>query len=351
MPKGGWFWLCAFVAGVVLPFVYGSDYFLNVCVLFGIYVAVNLMWTLVIGTAGIISLATLAIVGASAYAAAYLGVRQGWSWPATMASAAAAGGVAGLIVAAPAMRLRGIYFALLTLGLVELARTFAAQSEALGQAEGLYGLNGFIPDRLFGTRGGTLIGYYAALALIVAALVVFRLVDGGRLGLLLRTARESEPVANALGIDMVRARLGVFLISSATLGLAGGFYAAFYRAVAPTIFSFDLLLLLLAMMVVGGIGSARGVVLGTALLLFIDQHFLEAGAKRVIASGALMFLVTLCTNRGLVGIPDQLRALLRAREAARSAGHRGGAPAEDADRSVDPSSTRGERILDRVSRR
>lgn len=319
MPKGGWFWLCAFLIGLFLPLVYGSNFFLAICVLFGIYVAINLMWMLVIGTAGIYSLATLAIVGASAYVAGYLSVNQGLSWYATMAIAVPVGAVAGLVVAAPAIRLRGIYFALLTLGLVELARTFAVQSEALGHASGLFGLDGFVPERLFGTRDGALIGYYAALGLVIVALIVYRLVDGGRLGLLLRVARDSEPVARTLGMDVVRARLGVFLVSSAMLGLVGGFWAAFSRAVSPTIFSFDLLLLLLAMMVVGGIGSARGVVMGTALLLFIDQRFLEAGPKRVIAAGVLMLLITLFTTRGLVGVPGQVRAWLEAREARRRA--------------------------------
>lgn len=314
LPEGTWFWTAAFLVAVFLPLLYGGTHFLNVCVLFGMWASINLMWTLVLGVAGIYSFATLAIVGACAYLATFLSINEGWSWPATLTIATAAGAFLGLVVAAPAIRLRGVYFALLTFGLVELFRSYASVSEDLGQFEGLYGAASFIPAGLFGTNDGALVGYYAALALVAIALVVYVTVDRGRLGLLLRTARESEQFARAVGIDVVRARMAVFLISSAMLGFIGGFYASFYRGVSPSIFSFDLLLLLFAMIVVGGLGSARGVLLGTALLLFIDQRFLESGPSRFIAAGALMFLVTLFTRSGLAGIPAQLRDWVKAGE-------------------------------------
>lgn len=318
-PKGLWFWVGAVLVAAMLPFATGSDYFLNICILFGLYAAINVMWMLLLGTAGIFSFATVAIVGASAYVAVYLSVARGWSWPLMFVAATVAGLVFGLLVAVPAIRLRGVYFALLTFGIVELARSFVLVNKDLGKATGLFGADSFVPGRLIGTEEAALIGYFAAFALLALALLVYWLVDGGRLGLLLRTARESEPVAHALGIDIVRARLAVVAISSAMLGLIGGFYAAFYRGVSPPIFGFDLLLLLFAMIVIGGIGSARGVLLGTALLLFVDEQFVEAGAKRLIALGILMLLITLFSTRGLAGIPAQLREWVKA----------GGAPEEE----------------------
>ena len=120
---------------------------------------------------------------------------------------------------------------------------------------------------------------------------MYKLVDSGRLGLLLRTARESEGVAKGLGIDVVRARFAVFIISSAVLGLIGGFYTGFYGGVSLTIFDFNTLLLLLAMIVVGGIGSAKGAIIGTALLLYIDRTYadLDKPAWRFVWIGIIMF--------------------------------------------------------------
>jgi branched-chain amino acid transport system permease protein len=308
---GGWFWLPALTVAVALPLINSDTYFLGICVVFAIYASINLMWTLVIGTAGLLSFATLAIVGGSAYFAGYQAKVHDLSWPIMLVIATGAGAAAGLIVAAPAIRLRSVYFALLTLGLVQLADAYVEQNNTLGGAQGLAGVPGFISTEDFGTTKGATIGYYAGVALLGLSLSVFWAVDRRRLGLVLRTARDSEPIAGALGIDIVRVRLTVFVASSAVLGLVGGFYAAYYQNVSPGIFSFDTLLLLLAMMVIGGLSSARGVVLGTALLLFIDQRFLNAGPWRLIAVGIVMLLITLFAANGLVGIPSQLRTWWR----------------------------------------
>lgn len=308
---GGWFWLPALSVAAALPLIRSDTYFLGICVVFAIYASINLMWTLVIGTAGMLSFATLAIVGGSAYFAGYQAKVHHLSWPIMLVIAAGAGAIAGLVVAAPAIRLRSVYFALLTLGLVQLADSYVEQNYALGGAQGLAAVPGFIPAKDFGTARGATIGYYAGVALLGLCLSVFWAVDRRRLGLVLRTARDSEPIAGALGIDIVRVRLTVFVASSAMLGLVGGFYAAYYENVSPGIFSFDTLLLLLAMMVIGGLSSARGVVLGTALLLFIDQRFLNTGPWRLIAVGIVMLLITLFAADGLVGIPGQLRTWWR----------------------------------------
>jgi branched-chain amino acid transport system permease protein len=303
----------------VLPFVFTSDYFGSVAVIFAVYASINLMWMLVIGTAGIFSFATIAIAGFAAYFAAYLGgaSRAGYDLEGARALpvvvevliAIGAGAAVGALIAAPAIRLRGVYFALFTIGLVETFRAIVVQQRAtLGGIEGLYGATTFKKSIQLGTDTGRYIDYFLGLGLVVFCLIVYWLVDGGRLGLLLRTARESEPVARALGISVVRARFAVFVISSAVLGLIGGFYVGFYGGVSPPqLFGFDKLLLLLAMIVVGGLGSAKGAILGTGLLLFIDQYWNDSGASRLVAIGIIMLAVTLGTSRGLVGLPAQLR--------------------------------------------
>lgn len=307
LPRGTVFWSALFLLALYLPAVTDfGDAFLNTCVLFGVYAALNLMWALVMGTAGIYSFATLAIAGVSGYGAGYAAIELSLPWPAMLAAGAIVGVVVGLLVALPALRLRGVYFALLTFGLVELARSFVVQSKPLGLAQGLYGAPTFAPESLSAVSSG-LVRYYAALALVIVALIVYAALDRGRVGTLLRTARGSEPFARGLGIGVVRIRLVVLVVSSAMIGFTGACYLAFFGGISPTIFSFDTLLLLFAMMVVGGIGSARGVLLGTALLLFIDQQFLDAGALRLIAAGVVMLVVTLVTSDGLAGLPAQLR--------------------------------------------
>ena len=317
LPRGTIFWTVLLLIGLFLPLTFGGLGFLSDLGLFTVYASANLMWTLVLGTAGIYSFATFAIAGASGYFAGYLSVAHGWPWPAMLVAGIVVGTLLGLAVAVPAVRLRGVYFALLTFGLASLFASYVTVTDAVGGAQGLYGADSFIPQGELGTRVGALVGSYAGMLLLVVAVVVHRLVDDGRLGLLLRTARESEPFARAIGIDVVRARLAVLAISSAVLGLVGAFYVCFYRGISPAIFDFNTLLLLFAMIVVGGLGSRRGVLLGTAVLLFINQYYLQSGPARLIGIALLMLLVTLFTRRGLVGIPDQLREWLAARRAQR----------------------------------
>jgi branched-chain amino acid transport system permease protein len=321
---GSAFWPATGAAAIALPFIFTSGYFASIAVIAWLYIAINLMWTLVLGTAGIYSFATLAIVGAAAYVAAYVGAgartlefeQAGWPIWAMLLVAVGTGALAGLLVAAPAIRLRGVYFALLTFGLVELCRAFALNSDTLGKATGLTRTNRFLSGEALRGDQARLTHYFVAVGVAALALLVYWSIDRGRLGLLLRTARESEPLARVLGIDVTLARLGVFVISSAVLGLIGGIYTGIYGSVSPTIFAFDTLLLLFAMMVIGGVGSARGVVLGVCALLLVDQKLLELGAMRMVVIAGIMLLIVLVAPAGLAGIPDQLRAAA-ARRAAR----------------------------------
>ena len=235
-------------------------------------------------------------------------------------AAAAFGALIGALIAAPTIRLRGVYFALFTIGLAEVARAIVKQYDTFGRTEGLFGGARFLAEGKAGTPEGRATHFVIGLALIVFCLIVYRLVESGRLGLLLRTARESEGVAKGIGVDVVRARFAVFIISSAVLGLIGGFYTGYYGGASLTIFDFNTLLLLLAMIVVGGIGSAKGAVIGTALLLYIDRTYadLDTPAWRFVWVGIIMFAVTLGTTRGLVGLPAQIRAYVQRRRARRA---------------------------------
>jgi branched-chain amino acid transport system permease protein len=327
------FWGGSLALAFILFFVvYDNHNFGGHWDIFSLYVSINLMWMLVIGTAGIYSFATVGVVGAGAYLAAYLaggspggedieGARS-LSVVLMVLGAAGFGALLGAIIAAPTIRLRGVYFALFSIGIAEVLRAIVKQQEAFGRSVGLAGASRFLKQDQIATETGRTIHFFIGLALIVFCLIVYRLVSGGRLGLLLRTARESEAVAMGVGIGVVRARFAVFIISSAVLGLIGGFYTGYYGSVSLTIFDFNTLLLLLAMIVVGGIGSAKGAIIGTALLLYIDRTYadLDNPAWRFVWIGIIMFAITLGTTRGVVGIPSQVRGYIQRRRARRAAG-------------------------------
>ena len=311
------FWPVVVVLAVALPVGYDDSYVMAELILFGIYFAINLMWSLVLGTAGLYSFATLAFVGAGAYLCAWFSINHGLPWWAYAPFGIAIGAVGGLLVALPAVRLKGVYFALLTIGLVEACNQYVtSDTDNLGGAQGLVGADSIIPPSKQGLTEGYYYAYVAIAVIVVIALLVYWWVSSGRLGLRLRTARESEPVAQALGINIPRARLAVFVITSGVLGLVGAFRAGYDAGANKSVFSFSQLLLLFAMIVVGGINSPKGILLGTALLLWIEQHFISWDAPRLILLGAIMLLITLFTTDGLAGIPDQIGRALRSRRGA-----------------------------------
>jgi branched-chain amino acid transport system permease protein len=306
------YWALSLLALAVAPFFFPEgleNTLLTAGAIFGIFAAINICWTLIIGTASIFSLATYAVVGVAAFITSWLSINYGLPWWQLPLIGAVIGLVFGGIIALPAMRLDGFYYALLTLGLNELCRVYFTTSKQFGSASGgLYGADTYI-DSDWSPAMQSMAGYYGAFAVMVAALFLFRFTNGKRLGRVLRMAPEKrEAFAAATGVDYKRARITIFLITSVALGFIGGFYAAQYRGVAFSMFSFDTVLLGLAMLTIGGIGRAEGAVAGTLIVVVLDKVLITWGPIRHILIGALMLSVVLFLNNGLYGMKRQFYA-------------------------------------------
>lgn len=306
------YWLVGLFALAVAPFFFPESMqntLLTAGAVFGIFAAINVCWTLVIGTASIFSLATYAVVGVAAFCTSWLSINLGYPWWSLPLIGMAIGFIFGGIIALPAMRLDGFYYALLTLGLNELCRVYVVTSKEFGSASGgLYGASTYINSD-WPPLMQSMVSYYGAFALLIAALFLFRFIDGKRIGRLLKMAPEKrEAFAEATGVNYKQARITVFLISSVALGFIGGFYAAHYRGVAFSIFSFDTLLLGLAMLTIGGIGKAEGAIVGTLIVVLLDKVLITLGPVRHIMIGLLMLFVVLFLNKGLFGMKQQFRA-------------------------------------------
>jgi len=313
------FWVVGLTLLLLLPIANGTE---RLLVLFGIaciYAAINVMWTLIIGTAGLQSFATLATVGVGSYGAGYLSITYKIPWPLMLLAGLIFGALMGFIISIPARRLDGLYYALLTLGLSEFMRNFVTQSDALGGKfnGALFGVAKIVPP-LGSPRMTQTVVYITTFILLLLALAVFRRVNGGRIGLMLKTSstsKEDEAFASAIGIDFQRMRTWVFIIASGALGFIGAFYSATIGGTSLQIFSLDLLLLMLAMIVIGGLGRAEGAVVGTVVVVFITQWFIDWGPWRIVLVGVLTLLSVLYTRNGLFGLKDQIREIRQRRQA------------------------------------
>ncbi len=314
------FWIVGLAALLLLPLGVGNQRFLALFGIVCIYAAINVMWTLIIGTAGLQSFATLATVGVGAYGGAYLAITYHIPWPLMLIVGGIFGGLMGFLISLPARRLDGLYYALLTLGLSEFMRNFVTQSDALGGKfnGALFGVPTIVSSSIIQSRLGQSLAFITTFILLLGALAVFRWVNGGRIGLMLKTAatsKEDEAFASAIGIDFTRARTWVFIVASAALGFIGAFYASHIGGTSLQIFSIDLLLLLLAMIVIGGLGKAEGAVVGTVIVVFITQWFVDWGPWRIIVVGVLALLSVLYTRNGIFGLRAQVREIRERRQA------------------------------------
>jgi len=317
-------WSVALLLLAVAPPLFGNNSFVGAATLFEMYAAINVIWMLQIGTAGIFSLASLATVGFAAYGTAVLSVYLGFPWWAMWLVGPFLGLVFGVLITIPAIRLEGFYYALLTVGISELCRVYTGQSQWLGAANGgLFGASSFVPDSMSDWHG-IVLGFYVGFALLLGALLLYRMINGQRLGRLLRAAPERhEAFAEALGINYRAVRIQVFLISSAALGSVGGFYATLLHGATPSLFTIDQLLLLLAMIVIGGIGTSGGAVVGTLIVVLLDDVFIGLGPSRLVLIAAVMLGTVLFLRDGLFGAPAQYRAWVGKRQSERRAARSG----------------------------
>ena len=253
---------------LVIPFLTDDRYVLKVLALVGVNVIIVAGMALLFGYAGQISLGHAAFFGIGAYTAGFLTKVEHWPWLAAVAVAIVLSAAGGMLLALPSVRLSGHYLAMATLGFGEIAHVAFVEAKSI--TGGFDGLSG-IP---FASIGAYQFSTARANYLLVwaTALVVLLLAAGiasRRPGRAMRALRASELGARACGVDTVRVKVEVFMVSAALAGLAGALYAAVIGFVSPSTFTLELSITLVAMVVLGGTRSLLGPALGAVLLTLL----------------------------------------------------------------------------------
>lgn len=181
----------------------------------------------------------------------------------------------GVLFGAPTLRLRGDYLAIVTLGFGEIVPVVARNIPYL--TNGAQGLNGAASPHLFGYNFGikSTPYYYLGLALVALLIFVSRRLKNSRIGRAWLAIREDEIAAEAMGVNRVKLKLLAFAIGAGFAGMTGTFYVAKLQTATPEMFTFPVSVMLLVMVVLGGIGSVAGVVLGAILLQLLQSWFLQ----------------------------------------------------------------------------
>lgn len=228
---------------------------------------------IVVGYSGLLQLGIAAFFAIGAYITGILTVSQfpfqiGF-WPA-MVLATAGAGVAGVLLAAPTLRLRGDYLAIVTLGFGELVKFSIKYLENI--TGGAKSLNPIPPPWVGGLSvdwGGDYRGFYfLALGLLVLVVILLRNLEESRLGRAWMAIREDELAATCMGINAVKVKLSAFALGAALAGLAGALYATSSGATGgPDSYTFSRSITVLCFLIIGGMGSINGALLGTFVLM------------------------------------------------------------------------------------
>lgn len=288
------------VAGVAALPLLGSVFVETVMALAGLFAIVAVGLNLLVGYAGKISFGHNAFMAMGAYTSGLLTTGLGWSPLAAMAAGAVGTGLVAFAVGAPILRLRGHYLAMVTLALGQITIIVSTRwTEVTG---GLTGVPG-VPDfRLFGFTFDTKTRiYYLIWAFAIALfLLSFRVIDS-RFGRALRALGAHEPAAEALGVPVVRCRVQVFVLSAVYAAVAGSLYAHFLNYVNGTFFDLPVMIQLMAMLVVGGIGTRWGPIVGAVPLMWLSQSLGRYADYSLLIFGVLYGGVLLFLPRGLCG--------------------------------------------------
>ncbi len=276
----------------------GSSYFIQIAITTMIFVILAASLNLITGSAGLLNLGHAAFFGVGAYTAALLATHWGWPFWLTLPAAGAAAAAVGALVAVPTMRLTSIYFAVATLGIGEMI--YVTILNWVGFTRGPMGIRGIPSIGLFGLDSLGFGLVVTALVMLAVLWLVHRLAHS-YYGNALRALREDDACADAMGIDVGRLKLQAFSVACALAGMAGALFAHTTGYISPESFRFGESILILAMVVVGGLGSLYGSVIGAVILTVLPEALRDLGSYRMIAVGIVLFLAILFMPRGLVG--------------------------------------------------
>ena len=309
-----WLAVAVLVLLIVLPQLLGSllsEVLANV----GLFLLMALGLNIVVGLAGMLDLGYVAFFAVGAYTVGVLTspisprFTLEWSWWAALPLAIIMSAIFGLLVGAPVIRMRGDYLAIVTLGFGEIVRILFLSdwlSPTFGGAQGVQNIPG-IPLGFTEVSGvgpeGVL---YFALAFVLLAAWVSWSLQESRIGRAWTALREDETVAEAMGINIVRAKLNAFIVGAILAGFAGALFAAKLGSVFPSSFELLVSIIILVVVIVGGMGNIPGVAVGALVLIGVlggpnvPGLLQEFAQFKLLIYGALLVFMMLRKPEGLL---------------------------------------------------
>jgi len=283
---------------LVLPLVLPNSFYMDLAIRMAINVVIVLSLNLLIGFAGQISLGHAGFLGMGAYASAVLPTHLGWHPVLAMGAGALAAGVLAAVVARPIFKLKGHYLAMATLGLGIIINIVVRNEAAwTGGPDGMP----VLPLELAGFTLASDKHWYwvVALLLCVSVWASLSLIDSP-FGRAMRALHGSEVASQVVGVDVVRYKVTIFVLSAVIASLMGSVTAHYVGFVTPNLADFFHSIELVTMVVIGGMASVYGSVLGAVLLTALPQALTSFEGWETVAFGTILMLCMIFLPKGLV---------------------------------------------------
>jgi len=277
------------IFGFVLAFWPLPGYLESIIVLLSINCIAAMGVSLLTGFTGIFTLGHAAFMSIGAYTSAIVIVRYGCHWlPAIIA-----GGLVAMLIAwligVPTLRLTGDYFAIASIGFVEVTRVILENWQTLTR-----GARGFTGIPLYATRGVS-VAFFTVLAIFM-----FNLIES-RLGRELKASRDDRVAASMMGFNTTSSRMKALLISAFYCGISGALFGGFMTFISPSMFDLFKSTEITAVVVFGGLGSMSGTLLGAAIITFVMEYFRAISQYRMLIYGLILVVVMVLRPEGLLG--------------------------------------------------
>lgn len=296
------FLLVALSAALVAPLLVQNVYavHIGVNIMFSVMLATS--FNLIVGYVGEFPLGHTAFFGIGAYAAALLSVGLGLPFYVTVSAAALIAALAGLLIGAVTLRLRGPFFVIVTLCFAEVLRLIA--NNWIDLTNGPMGISG-IAKPSWAMGGGVLqqkmAFYYVGILLAAVSLIISYRFVYSNVGRAAVAVRENRFVAQSVGIWPFYFGLVTFVLAAAISGLAGGFYAHYFTYVGPEVFGFSFMISMIIMVLAGGKGTLVGPVVGAVIVVLLEEFLRDFKELRFSIFGLMVIVVVIFLPRGLMG--------------------------------------------------
>ena len=301
--------IVALVVILMVPFVSASPYLISILTSALIYVMLALGLNVVVGYAGLLDLGYIAFFAVGAYTSGILTTQFGFGMLGAIPITILACILAGIIIGGPTLRLRSDYLAIVTLGFGEIIRLTANNLEVTGGPSGIHGIPTW---GIFGwdmSQGLEIAGiyfngkivFYYFVAVVVAVLGVGGItrLSRGKMGRAWKAVRDDEDAAEAMGINTYVTKITAYIIGAVWAGLAGQLMASHLSAISPNSFLFLYSALILMAVVMGGMGSTPGVIIGALFVSLAPEFLREFSEWRYLLFGVLLVVTMIFRPQGI----------------------------------------------------